>query len=505
MKKVLSIVLALSLVLSAMSMTAFAANGPSTASYGGWYLAYISFYEIDDEGKGVTDDDGYSKTYSAYGANTVKNEMENAVYDKETNTLTLTDFKGDNYILETNVMGDDFTIVVNGECSIAAIKIWGDRYGGGLTIKGDGTLTVNSKKIFDTPIALIAEGADSNLNFGAGVIVKAFSKETAILVTMVPYDDVEHAITFAADNDATVMGEPYAESYGINLEGFCLDDDYASGGGFKIVNSNDTDGIYGAYEYGSFDDNENWVPTGYQISKYVYIEKYKAYLVDRDFKKAHGDEWGYYRLPFDEFEESGYSVVYDEYQERVDNEFRVYGEGLTLSKYEDKDGNPYGVYRLYNESGPDFRVFTYEPIEEFENFYCFTKADDVKFDDLTESVEEHIIDGIFVYTVAGEEFTYDGSSVVDTDTDITSETESDIDTTSESDTDIASDSDTQPEEIKGDISGDENLDITDVVISRAYIVGNKDLTPEQIAAGDMNGDKVLDIIDVVMMRKAIVG
>lgn len=57
----------------------------------------------------------------------------------------------------------------------------------------------------------------------------------------------------------------------------------------------------------------------------------------------------------------------------------------------------------------------------------------------------------------------------------------------------------------GDVNRDGIFDITDIVISRAYIVGSIDLGLEQIAIGDMNGDSVLDIIDVVMMRKAIVG
>ena len=58
--------------------------------------------------------------------------------------------------------------------------------------------------------------------------------------------------------------------------------------------------------------------------------------------------------------------------------------------------------------------------------------------------------------------------------------------------------------VKGDINGDGVLDITDVVMARSYIVGNIELTPEQISSGDMNGDGEIGIIDVVAMRSTIV-
>ena len=59
--------------------------------------------------------------------------------------------------------------------------------------------------------------------------------------------------------------------------------------------------------------------------------------------------------------------------------------------------------------------------------------------------------------------------------------------------------------VKGDINNDNVLDIIDVVIARAYIVGTRYLTTTQIASGDMNKDSDIDIIDVVMMRKTIIG
>lgn len=60
-------------------------------------------------------------------------------------------------------------------------------------------------------------------------------------------------------------------------------------------------------------------------------------------------------------------------------------------------------------------------------------------------------------------------------------------------------------DIKADLNGDEKLDIIDVAIARAYIVGMKELSDEEITMGDANSDEVLDIVDVVIMRRIIVG
>ena len=58
--------------------------------------------------------------------------------------------------------------------------------------------------------------------------------------------------------------------------------------------------------------------------------------------------------------------------------------------------------------------------------------------------------------------------------------------------------------IKGDINLDGVVDIIDVAMARAHIVGNKLLDDAAQHRGDMNGDDMLDIIDVAMMRKLIV-
>ncbi|MGN0661434.1 MAG: dockerin type I repeat-containing protein [Oscillospiraceae bacterium] len=58
--------------------------------------------------------------------------------------------------------------------------------------------------------------------------------------------------------------------------------------------------------------------------------------------------------------------------------------------------------------------------------------------------------------------------------------------------------------IKGDVNNDNNIDITDVVLARSYIVGNGSLTAEQIKIADINGDDAVDILDIVALRSEIV-
>ena len=91
----------------------------------------------------------------------------------------------------------------------------------------------------------------------------------------------------------------------------------------------------------------------------------------------------------------------------------------------------------------------------------------------------------------------------DTDSDINTDTDSQSDTDTNSDTDTDTDNDTNTD-VEGDINGDGVLDIVDVVLARAYIVGNNILDESGIAKGDINDDGTLDIVDVVIMRSIIV-
>lgn len=56
----------------------------------------------------------------------------------------------------------------------------------------------------------------------------------------------------------------------------------------------------------------------------------------------------------------------------------------------------------------------------------------------------------------------------------------------------------------GDLNSDGELDIVDVVLARAIIIGSKAFTIDEQLKADMNGDGFIDIVDVVIMRQIII-
>ncbi|MGN1195605.1 MAG: hypothetical protein ACI4SB_08980, partial [Acutalibacteraceae bacterium] len=209
MKKLLSILLSILVVLTIAPMTAFAGNGPMgpvTYPDGSSYnLAYIKFLEIDENGNFKFNEDWSCVGYNVFADAQEHNDALNgAVYDRASNTLTITGLKAENLVLETNCMGDDFSLNVVGDCSIAQIRIWGYGYGGTLNIIGNGTLSVNSKKLYDNAIILYPEGSNSSLNFGKNVNVNLYAKVDVAKIIDATYTDVDKAFTFSNGQNYTV-------------------------------------------------------------------------------------------------------------------------------------------------------------------------------------------------------------------------------------------------------------------------------------------------------------
>ncbi len=97
-----------------------------------------------------------------------------AVYDKGSNTLTLSGF--DASMLDVNLMGNGFTIELVGDNHIGAISVWGAMYGGSVKFTGDGTLTV------DNGIVLNCEGSGSCIMVAKGVTLDITGESGAINV-----------------------------------------------------------------------------------------------------------------------------------------------------------------------------------------------------------------------------------------------------------------------------------------------------------------------------------
>lgn len=146
-----------------MAVPAFAENGPSS---GDMSAAWVQLYDSS-----VEEPDG-SVLYSNGGeADTV----EGAVYDKATNTITLTNYNHPEMTLATNEMGDDLKLHLVGDNHIAELVVWGFGWGGNLEITGDGSLTINENKTSQTAaIRFMAEGTPGLLKVGSNASVTAY-------------------------------------------------------------------------------------------------------------------------------------------------------------------------------------------------------------------------------------------------------------------------------------------------------------------------------------------
>ena len=145
-----------------MAVPAFADNGPSS---GDMSSAWVQLY--DSRGSYFGD-----VLYSNGGeADTV----EGAVYDKATNTITLTNYNHPEMTLATNEMGDDLKLHLVGDNHIAELVVWGFGWGGNLEITGDGSLTINENKTSQTAaIRFMAEGTQGLLKVGSNASVTAY-------------------------------------------------------------------------------------------------------------------------------------------------------------------------------------------------------------------------------------------------------------------------------------------------------------------------------------------
>lgn len=143
-----------------MAVPAFAANGPSSGDYSSAYLRLGN------------SEDGYQTLFANSGQ---IDDVSGAVYDKASNTVTLTNYNNPTNILVANEMGDDLKLKLVGDNHISSLVVYGFGWGGNLEITGDGSLTINENKTSQTAaIRFMAEGTQGLLKVGSNASVTAY-------------------------------------------------------------------------------------------------------------------------------------------------------------------------------------------------------------------------------------------------------------------------------------------------------------------------------------------
>lgn len=393
MKKLLAIILSTVMAFS-LPLTALADNGPmgniSLGNGESINLSYVSLIEFDEN------DSVLDKEFAFDGQNAY-DSINGVSYNKASNTLSLNNFNSAD-VIETNVMGDDFKINVTGSCSVGQIRICGDHYGGGLTIDGSGTLTVNQSKRYDNAIVLYAEESNSALSFGENVNVNLYAKADAVYIEATSKTDTASAIKFGNGQSADVTKENYVEYQNEYVDIMTLSNPDVTFYGEKAVCTSDPGGIYTISE-GYKDENPD--ETYYWVNKYFYVAPFDAYTEDYGF----GD-FGSIEMTEEEFKnQTEFSVVMKEadypeeleYYEKDDLE----AEYAYCASKITNPADPNGVYGYTEYYKTDYEG---NVTEEGVNIYRFVLAD---------GTDKYIIDESFEQlTLTNEEFACSDYSIV---------------------------------------------------------------------------------------------
>ena len=148
MKKILAVLCALCILLTS-GLSAFAVNGPNEAERN---FSYVKLVKKTEDGDWKIE----AQLFAGYKDAEPSVAPEGAVYDKATNTVTLTNYSHADMWLVANEMGDDFKLRVVGENRLQQIRVYGFYHGGSIEICGDGSLILNENRE-NCPIIMNAE------------------------------------------------------------------------------------------------------------------------------------------------------------------------------------------------------------------------------------------------------------------------------------------------------------------------------------------------------------
>ena len=391
---VTAVVLAVSAAVSFAVPQVKAANGPCDT--GDWAYAYIN----------VRNGEESNLLFSSEGTNSI----DGMSYDRESNTLTLNNYKSSTTVIVTNMMGDDFKINLVGDNEIGSIDSYGDAWGGSINISGNGSLVINADKSDDYGIAFFAEGTNSVLSVADTCNVTIYSGSKAVVYTS---DNLTNKPI--KDNGTLKENVTYNVSHPLEISRLCARyyeyDPYTT----KIVYKNETDNT-----------------SLYYIKELTYIEPAKVTytLYKLTTKKAMGDV--YYADKVGEYDNipAGYTkttldnpISYYESDSGSGGTSQVIINTATNEKYvsayvyENKTSY-YRICKLLEKLGVDERsndelwlidydnpVATYNPVVESDNL-----PDGYKYDG-TE------IEGLYNVECVADKLTFTAKSSSDNTTD----------------------------------------------------------------------------------------
>ena len=379
------------LLLLPMGLSAAAENGPNpNPVFEDICVTYLMLVELDDNGEYAQNEPGESNDIRLFGDNTVF-PNEKASYDLKTNTLTLTDFNNGNYLLEANMMGDDFTLCVKGDNRLAGIMVWGDGWGGSLHITGDGTLTVNEKKTMEYGVRFIPEGADS----------VAFAVDPSAKLHV--YGQTSAIQVYGADTpfSMTIGGvEQQIRKENAIRQNFVYIDGYSNPREEEIClckNAADPNGLYGISVW--YNEEDHTTPVNVTVERFIYLDAYGRYVTDYDWAQDRG---GDYVLSFSTEESAataGFTPLLDAHGQKQWRTIDVFANyGMEAVKVDFK-GDEYVTIDEFDEAG-NLRevVMNMEPIDEIPGKYVFTPAAGVNPANLLDKIETVRLDDVFDYT-----------------------------------------------------------------------------------------------------------
>ncbi len=271
--KKVSLMLAVLCMWVGCVMTVQAASGPNTGEYS---AAYINIYD-----RGGTNTNHFVYVTGSQKAETVKG----AVYDKKTNTLTLTNYKHPMMSIEANEMGDDFKIKLVGDNQIKSLIVWGYGYGGSVEILGDGTLTINKNKEKNCGITMQPEGTKAILKVSGKAVVDVYAG-TDKMPFYVNSISEKYKNCVDADTDKTLKTEAaYTDRY-IMHHVVCLSDEPSV---FEVyMKDGDANSKYAIDMY----------DTSYYIYKLIYCKSlnlYYAHEIEHGYSAFNPFNMGYYK------------------------------------------------------------------------------------------------------------------------------------------------------------------------------------------------------------------